>query len=292
LEPLGRNKAEKVEATPGIEPGFADLQSAASPLRHVASYAENAKADRAYNRSKAALSPDKGAPITAVTPSRTVDSMADTAAQARFNMIETQIRTNDVTDPRIHAALDAVPRERFVPSARKALAYADVPVEIAQGRFLLDPRSFAKALQLASVKVTDKVLDVGCGTGYSAAVLARLAGRVVALEQDADLVRIASEVLPAVGAGGVILTQGSLIEGFKGEAPYDVIFVNGAIEAEPTDLLAQLAEGGRLIAFLQTGAQGRATLYLKDNGQVGSRDDFDANVPLLAGFKKRLGFVF
>lgn len=218
--------------------------------------------------------------------------MADTAAQARFNMIEAQIRTNDVTDPRIHAALEAVPRERFVPSAKRALAYADVPVDIAPGRFLLDPRSFAKALQLAEVAPTDKVLDVGGGTGYSAAVLARLARRVVALEQDADLVRIASEALPAAGAGQVLLTQGSLIEGFKGEAPYDVIFVNGAIETEPTTLLAQLAEGGRLVAFQQAGATGRAILYRREHGQVGSRPDFDAFVPLLAGFKRRLGFVF
>jgi len=142
------------------------------------------------------------------------------------------------------------------------------------------------------VKADDKVLDVGCGTGYSAAVLARLAGRVVALEQDADLVRVASDALAAAGAGSVVLTQGSLIEGFKGEAPYDVILVNGAIEAQPDELLAQLGEGGRLVAFLQTGAQGRAVLYRKENGRVGSRPDFDATVPLLAGFKKRQGFIF
>jgi protein-L-isoaspartate(D-aspartate) O-methyltransferase len=218
--------------------------------------------------------------------------MANSASSARFNMIEAQIRTNDVTDPRIHAALDAVPREAFVPQSRRALAYADVPVEIAPGRYLLDPRSFAKALQLVALTAGDKVLDVGCGTGYSAAVLARLGGRIVALEQDADLVRIASDTLAAAGAASVILTQGSLIEGFRNEAPYDVIFVNGAIENEPTDLLAQLAEGGRLIAFQQSGPQGHAVLYRKENGQVGSRADFDASVPLLAGFKKRLGFVF
>ena len=218
--------------------------------------------------------------------------MAETAGVARFNMIETQIRANDVTDPRIHAALDAVPRERFVPGSKRALAYADVPVEVAQGRFLLDPRSFAKALQLARITADDKVLDVGCATGYSAAVLARLANRVVALEQDADLVRIASDTLGANGQ--VILTQGSLIEGFKGEAPYDVIFVNGAIESVELldDLLAQLAEGGRLVVFLQAGAQGQATLFRKEQGKVGARGDFDATVPLLAGFKKRLGFVF
>jgi protein-L-isoaspartate(D-aspartate) O-methyltransferase len=212
------------------------------------------------------------------------------ARTARFNMIETQIRTNDVTDVRIHAALDAVARERFVPTAKQALAYADVPVEIAPGRYLLDPRSFAKALQLVRIAAGDKVLDVGCGTGYSSAVLGRLARNVVALEQDADLVRIASGLLE--GLPNVQITQGALIEGFKDGGLYDVIFVNGAIEAQPDTLLSQLQEGGRLVAFLQSGAQGRATLYLKEHGQVGHRADFDANVPLLAGFKKHIGFVF
>jgi protein-L-isoaspartate(D-aspartate) O-methyltransferase len=215
--------------------------------------------------------------------------MSDTKS-ARFNMIEAQIRTNDVTDVRIHAALDAVARERFVPTAKRALAYADVPVEIAQGRYLLDPRSFAKALQLLSITANDRILDVGCGTGYSSAVLGRLAKSVVALEQDADLVRVASGLLETLP--NVQITQGALIEGFKDGGPYDVIFVNGAIEAQPDTLLAQLEEGGRLVAFLQIGAQGRATLYLKEHGRIGHRTDFDANVPLLAGFKKNLGFVF
>jgi|GEM_PF-1226338 len=135
---------------------------------------------------------------------------------ARFNMVEAQIRSSNVTDPRILAAMSAVAREKFVPSAARALAYADVPVAVAQGRYLLDPRSFAKLLQLAQITATDRVLDVGCGTGYSAAVLARLAAEVVALEQDADLVRIASELL-ATAVGRVELVQGGLIEGVKGQ---------------------------------------------------------------------------
>jgi protein-L-isoaspartate(D-aspartate) O-methyltransferase len=209
---------------------------------------------------------------------------------ARFNMIEAQVRANDVTDVRIHAALNAVMREKFIPTAKRALAYADVPVEIVPGRYLLDPRSFAKAIQLARITAEDKVLDVGCGTGYSSAVLGRLARTVVALEQDADLVRIASGLLE--NQPNVQITQGALIEGFKDGGLYDVIFVNGAIEAQPDTLLSQLAEGGRLVAFLQSGAQGRATLYLKEQGRVGHRGDFDANVPLLAGFKKYVGFIF
>ncbi len=209
---------------------------------------------------------------------------------ARFNMVEAQIRTSNVTDPRILAAISAVAREKFVPSAARALAYADVPVAVAQGRYLLDPRSFAKLLNLAQVTATDRVLDVGCGTGYSSAVLARMAADVVALEQDADLVRIASELL-ATAVGKVEVVQGGLIEGAKGLGPYDVIFVNGAIEQVPETLLGQLAEGGRLVTVIKDG-QSRAWLFLKQNGQVGKRPDFDADVPLLAGFKKAMGFVF
>jgi protein-L-isoaspartate(D-aspartate) O-methyltransferase len=210
---------------------------------------------------------------------------------ARFNMVEAQIRTSNVTDPRIHAAMGAVAREKFVPHAARALAYADVPVAVAQGRYLLDPRSFAKLLQLAQITAEDRVLDVACGTGYSSAVLGRLAAEVIALEQDADLVRIASELLANV-VGKVEVVQGGLIEGVKGQSPFDVIFVNGAIEQTPDILLAQLAEGGRLVTVMRESGQARAWLFVKQNGQVGRRPDFDADVPLLAGFKKAMGFIF
>ncbi|HWY61458.1 MAG TPA: protein-L-isoaspartate O-methyltransferase [Rhizomicrobium sp.] len=215
--------------------------------------------------------------------------MSETMLAARTNMIDAQIRSADVTDPRIHAAMAAVARERFVPGSKRALAYADVAVEVSPGRFLLDPRSLAKGLQLAGIGAEDRVLDVGCATGYSSAVLGRLAKSVVALEQDADLVRIASETL--VGAQGDIqVAQGGLIEGFKSGGPYDLIFVNGAIEARPDTLLSQLAEGGRLVAFLKD--ESRAMLFVRDHGQVGSRPGFDARVPVLAGFRKSQGFIF
>jgi protein-L-isoaspartate(D-aspartate) O-methyltransferase len=217
--------------------------------------------------------------------------MADYATQ-RFNMVETQVRTNDVTDTRLHQVMNTVARERFVPAPKRAVAYADVPVEVAPGRFLLDPRTFAKLVQLASLKGTDTVLDVACGTGYSSVVIGRIVRAVVALEQDADLVRIASEMVPANGATNVTVVQGGLTEGFKAKAPYDVIFINGAVESVPDSLLDQLAEGGRLVAVLQTGAQGHANLFVKDKGRVGRRADFDATVPVLGGFRKVVGFVF
>ena len=216
--------------------------------------------------------------------------MSETMRAARANMIDAQVRSADVTDPRIHAALAAVAREKFVPSNRQALAYADVPVEVAHGRYLLDPRSLAKALQLSGVGVNDRVLDVGCATGYSSSVLGRLAKSVVALEQDADLVRIASQAL--ANDSNVEVTQGALIDGFKMGGTYDVILVNGSIEARPDTLLEQLAEGGRLVCFMSSGPQGRAMLFVRERGQIGSRSGFDATVPVLAGFKKAMGFIF
>jgi len=208
---------------------------------------------------------------------------------ARFHMIDSQIRPSDVTDIRVLAALGTVARENFVPRAARALAYADVSVEVAPGRFLMEPRCFAKLLQLAAITADDRILDVGCATGYSAAVLARLGGKVVALEQDADLLRIASEGLSATP---IVLVQGALIEGAKAEGPFDVIVVEGAIEQVPETLLSQLAEGGRLVAVMNDGPQGKATLFLKENGGIGRRAVFDAAVPVLAGFKKMMGFVF
>ena len=208
---------------------------------------------------------------------------------ARLHMIDSQIRPNDVTDPRILAAIGAVARENFVPRNARAIAYADVPVEVAQGRFLLEPRCFAKLLQLAEITAEDRILDVGCATGYSSAVLARLGGKVIALEQDADLLRIASD---ALSNSAVTLVQGGLIEGAKMEGPFDVIVVEGAIEQSPDTLLAQLAEGGRLVTVMKENGQSRAVIFLKEHGGIGRRAVFDAEAPLLAGFKKAMGFIF
>jgi protein-L-isoaspartate(D-aspartate) O-methyltransferase len=217
--------------------------------------------------------------------------MPDYLAQ-RMTMVESQVRVNDVTDVRVQDAMRTVPREMFAPAAKKTTAYADAPMQVAPGRFLLEPRNIAKLLQLAQIAPTDKVLDVACATGYSTAVLAKLAAKVTGLEQDADLVRVASDMIGAVGARNATIVQGSLADGFKAGAPYDVIFVNGAIETRPETLLAQLAEGGRLVAILKTDTHRRANLFLREHGKVGTRADFDADAPILAGFRQKAGFVF
>lgn len=209
----------------------------------------------------------------------------------RLNMVESQVRTNDVTDLRIQAAMSEIERERFVPAARQALSYADRPVEMARGRYLLDPRTFAKMAQLAEIEPTDRILDVGCASGYSTAMFSRLCADVIGLEEDAELVRIASQALLAYG-GNLRVVQGKLADGYPADAPYNIIFLNGAVEVVPDSLLHQLDEGGRLLTVVQNGPQGRATLYLREHGRVGSRTDFDATVPVLPGFERPRGFVF
>lgn len=217
--------------------------------------------------------------------------MPDYAAQ-RLNMVESQVRTNDVTDTRIHAAMREVPRELFVPGAKRPVAYAEAAVEIIRGRYLLEPRTFAKLLQLAAVTPNDTVLDLACATGYSTAVIAKLAKTVIGLEQDADLVRIASETVHTTGVKNATIAQGALIDGFPSKAPYDVIFINGAVEIIPDALLAQLAEGGRLVVVIKSGELGRATLYLREQGRIGHRVAFDAAAHPLVGFRNTVGFVF
>ena len=213
-------------------------------------------------------------------------------AEQRFNMVASQILASGVTDERILAAMQKIERERFVPTAKRPIAYAEAPIEVVSKRYLIDPRNFAMMLDAAEIESGDKVLDVGCATGYSTAVLSELAARVIGLEQDADLVRIAAEMMQALYLQNAVIVQGSLAEGFKGEAPYDVIFVNGGIEAAPRVLLTQLADGGRLVAVVGQAGQSRAIVYLNENGRIGRRVAFDASLPMLVGFRQPVGFVF
>ena len=159
-------------------------------------------------------------------------------------------------------------------------------------RALLKPMVFAKLLQAAGIGDTDRVLDVGCATGYSAAVLGRLAGHVVALEEDAALARSAGEMLAQTGSQNVAVASGPLSAGWAKDAPYDAIMLEGAAEVIPDSLLAQLREGGRLVAVVGSGPMGKATLYRRAGGHTGALPVFDAAAPLLPGFAKPAAFVF
>jgi protein-L-isoaspartate(D-aspartate) O-methyltransferase len=223
--------------------------------------------------------------------------MIDFAA-ARRMMVDSQVRTSDVTDPRIIAAMLELPRERFVPAAHAELAYLDFDVPVTQAergkpaRRLLKPMVLAKLVQAAAVGASDHVLDVGCGSGYSSALLARLARSVIALEEEEALIHLARENLKAVGADNVTVVAGPLTQGWQGAAPYDVIFLNGATEIAPDALTHQLKAGGRLVAVLARAPTGQAMLYRSVGGDVSGWPVFDAAAPLLPGFAAPPAFVF
>lgn len=213
-------------------------------------------------------------------------------ASLRTKMVDGQVRTTDVTSiPLLDALLD-VEREKFVPTAKRKLAYIDEDIEIAPGRYLMQASPFARLVQLASVKPSDFVLDIGSGAGYSAAILSRLAGAVVALEEDAALCASAQETLSSLGYDNVAVVEGRLSAGYDNEGPYDVIIIEGAVEKLPVALFDQLKEDGRLVVVEGLGNAAVVRLYIKQDGITRSRRAFNASVKPLPGFNTEPSFVF
>lgn len=218
--------------------------------------------------------------------------MAITALQ-RKNMVESQVRPSDVTDRRIMAAMQAIPRERFVPGPNAALAYMDEFLMLAPGRGMASPRTFARLVQLAEIEATDKVLDVGALTGYSAAVMANLARDVVALESDKDLAAWATKTLADLAIENVAVVMGELAKGCLESAPYDVIMIEGAASQLPEKLVDQLAPGGRLVTIDAAGEISLAVVLSRAaDGKISHRVAFEATAPILAGFEATKGFEF
>jgi protein-L-isoaspartate(D-aspartate) O-methyltransferase len=213
---------------------------------------------------------------------------------ARRNMIESQIRTNKVTHRALLDALASLPRERFVPPERAFAAYVDEDIQIAPGRYLMEPMVFARLVQLAEPKPADRALIVGSGTGYGAAVLARLVSSVVALESDPALVaRGREQIYRQAVEGNVLPVEGLLPQGWPEKAPYDVILLEGAAALVPQALFDQLGDGGRLVAVLvDDEGVGRAVLHTKRDNVLSHRAYFDAAVRWLPGFERPRGFVF
>ncbi|MFP4005080.1 MAG: protein-L-isoaspartate O-methyltransferase family protein [Alphaproteobacteria bacterium] len=207
-------------------------------------------------------------------------------------MVESQVRTNDVTDRRIIEAMETLPRERFVPRSLRPLAYMGAPLEAAEGRFLLDPRTLSKLIQAADIEPDELVLDVGCATGYSTAVLAHLAETVVGLEADQGLAEEATRLLTDLGIDNTAVITGDLAAGAPSQGPFDVIFINGGVEAVPESLTSQLKEGGRLAAVILGRRIGKAHIFLRTEDVVSSRIEFDATPPALPGFERAEAFTF
>ena len=211
---------------------------------------------------------------------------------ARMSMVQNQLMPNQLTDPDVADAVRAVPRERFVSSQLADVAYLDEDIAIGPGRYLMEPRVFARLLQAAEIHADDVVLDIGCGTGYSSAVLSHLAGAVVAIEEDESLAKTAGSLFADLERDNVALVTGPMRDGNPGQGPYDVILINGSIGAVPDELVAQLSEGGRLICVVGNARIGKATIVVKRGSSHDARTLFDAAIPSLPGFQSDAGFVF
>ncbi|MCF8474514.1 MAG: protein-L-isoaspartate O-methyltransferase [Emcibacter sp.] len=217
--------------------------------------------------------------------------MSDTAL-ARQHMIDNQLRPNEVNNEKIINAIKSVNREKFVPKRMSGVAYIDDNIVIAKDRIIMGSMVFSRLVEAAAVKKTDLVLDIACGTGYSSAILGRLAGAVVALEENAELVQVATEILSEESCDNVAVVTGSLVEGLPGQGPYNVIFINGMIDYIPDVILKQLAEDGRLVCIINDNGVGKATYVTRNDGVIGKRILFDASIPSLAAFKKIKKFNF
>ncbi|MFD1193352.1 protein-L-isoaspartate O-methyltransferase [Seohaeicola saemankumensis] len=211
-------------------------------------------------------------------------------ATRRTTMVDTQVRPSDVTKFPIIEAMLSIPREEFVPDSRREAAYVGENLDLGAGRVMLEPRTLAKMLDALDVQRDELVLDLGCGLGYSSAVIARLAEAVVAVESVEELASEAQEILSREGADNVILHQGPLAEGAAQHGPYDVIVIEGAVAELPASVLDQLKDGGRIACLFMEGALGVVRIGYKLDGGISWRFAFNASAPVLAGFEKQAAF--
>jgi protein-L-isoaspartate(D-aspartate) O-methyltransferase len=252
----------------------------------------------AYNRfmeEAVAMRPD----AISVRPPAGLDALGPAGpdmAEARKHMVDGQLRPNRVVDPRLLAAMGDIPRERFLLPHLASRAYVDEDVRLPGGRALIEPMVIARLLQLLAIREGDRVLVVGAGTGYAAAVAARCGAEVVALEEDAALVAAARRVLAGLVAPAALrVVEGAITEGHPAGAPYDAILIEGEVPEVPQAIIGQLAEGGRLATILAAASRGvssRAVLGRRVGGAFSLSDAFDCATLPLPAFRRALGFVF
>lgn len=217
---------------------------------------------------------------------------------ARGKMVDSQLRTTDVTSHSVLKAFLAVPKEEFVPAGVRQIAYADEDLQICPAkdgfgaRYVMKASPLAKLLQLAAITKDDVVLEIGGGLGYVTAILSQLAGSVVSIESDEELSAAATATVSRLGYENVATVTGALNQGYAAEAPYDLIFINGSVEEIPEELLGQLRDGGRLVAVVGYGNAAKATVYRRDGKGTSSTAFFNASVKPVPGFAKARDFVF
>lgn len=212
-------------------------------------------------------------------------------AQRRTMMVDSQVRPNDVTSYPVIDAMLHVPREQFVPDARRDVAYAGQNIELGAGRVLLEPRTLGKMMEVLDLQSGDLVLNVGAGYGYTAALMAMIAQAVVAVEDDPAMAAEAQSRLTAQDVFNAAVVTGPLNQGYASQAPYDAMLIEGAIEEFPAALAEQLRDGGRVVALFREGNLGTVRIGRKVEGRINWRFAFNAGAPVLPGFEKVRGFV-
>jgi len=219
--------------------------------------------------------------------------------QARQNMVDGQVRTNKVTDHALIRQMRRIPRELFVPPELRSTCYVDADLRLPNGRFLLEPMVLARLIQSADIKPNDRVLDVGCATGYSTALIAGLGALVLGIEEDRKLIADAVPIHEELEVGNTVFAVAPLLDGYPTNAPYDVIIVNGAVAELPTKLFDQLADNGRLLCIWRDPSDGaipltvgKAMIYQKSNNVVSGRALFDAASPYIVPLSRKQKFVF
>lgn len=215
---------------------------------------------------------------------------------ARHNMVESQVKPNDITNHALISAMRNIAREAFLPDNLRSLAYMDDDIQIStlgEGRYMMEPRVLSKLIQLADIEPGDHILDIGCGTGYSTAILAQLGSSVVGLEANKTLADQATSNLASQNIDNIAIVSGKMEQGLASQGPYDVIFFSGRVDQVPENIKNQLKDGGRLVAVLSSsGTLGSATLFVRSSEVISERSSFEANINPLPGFKRQKGFVF
>lgn len=215
--------------------------------------------------------------------------MADIPAQ-RTTMVDTQVRPSDVTKFPVIDAMLSVPREEFVPDGAQATAYCDGQIALGGGRVMLEPRTLAKILDGLDIQPNELVLDLGCGLGYSSAVIARLAEAVIAVEEDAEMAAEAEIRLVVAGADNVAVFAAPLAEGGPRHGPYDVAILQGGVETVPSAVVDQIKDEGRIAAIFVQGVMGVCRIGWKNGDSIDWRDAFNAMAPILRGFARKREF--
>ena len=213
-------------------------------------------------------------------------------AAARYNMVESQIRPNQVSHKNLLEAFGTLPREDFLPTEFQGVAYVDNPVPLGEGRYLMAPMAMARLIQEAEPSSSDLALVIGCATGYGAAVMSHMVSAVVALESDSGLAAESAQTLTDLGIDTVAVVEGALAGGYPDQAPYDVIYFDGAVPEVPEGISSQLAEGGRLVCILSGDGLDSAIVMSRHRGGLSSRTLFESATPILPGFEREKAFVF